>query len=283
MTDIFEFDQRTHSYGLMGNPVAHSRSPQIHQLFAEQFGIRLEYMRIQVDAGGFGQAVSNFEARGGCGLNITVPFKSEAWQLADECTDRAELAQAVNTLTLNRDGRRLGDNTDGIGLVRDITANLACPVRAKRVLLVGAGGAAQGVLGPVLDEAPELLWVANRTVDRAESLAKRHAAHGAVTGCGFDTLTGNRFDIVINATSASLSGSVPPLPGSLFADDALAYDLMYADTATPFVEWAQAHGAAQVADGLGMLVEQAAESFHIWHAHSPDTTAVMAALRSGMA
>jgi len=279
MTDIFDFDERPKYYAVMGNPVAHSRSPQIHQLFAEQFGIRLEYAAIQVDVGGFAQAVSNFEARGGCGLNITVPFKTQAWRLADECTARADLARAVNTLTLQRDAPRRGDNTDGIGLVRDITANLACPVQGKRILLVGAGGAAQGVLGPLLDEAPAHVWIANRTVDRAESLAKRHAASGSVTGCGFAVLAGHQFDIVVNATSASLSGSLPPLPDCLFADGALAYDMMYADTPTPFVEWAHTRGAARAADGFGMLVEQAAESFNIWHARFPNTQPVIAALR----
>ncbi len=283
MTDIFDFDKRRPFYAVMGNPVAHSKSPQIHQLFAQQFGMRLEYVTIHVDVGGFPQAVSNFEARGGCGLNVTVPFKTEAWRLADQCTERANLAQAVNTLTLEGAGGRRGDNTDGVGLLRDITGNLGCPVRGRRVLLVGAGGAAQGVVGPLLEEAPACLWIANRTVDKAESLAARHAAHGPVSGCGFAALAGHQFDIVINATAASLAGAVPPLPERVFAQGALAYDMMYADTATPFVEWAQAHRAARTADGLGMLVEQAAESFNVWHRRLPDAQPVIAALRGASA
>ncbi len=279
MTDIFDFTPAPQYFAVMGNPVAHSRSPPIHEQFARQFGIRLEYARIQVDPGGFPQAVSNFEARGGRGVNVTVPFKNEAWQLADACTPRADLARAVNTLSLPGDGRRLGDNTDGAGLVRDIGGNLAQPIADRRVLLVGAGGAAQGVLGPLLAEHPCALWIVNRTVDKAEALAERFAAHGAVSAGGFAALAGRRFDIVINATSASLSGAVPPLPADVFADGALAYDMMYANQPTAFLCWARGHGARRTADGFGMLVEQAAESFALWHGHAPETAQVIAALR----
>jgi len=277
VTDLFDFKSPRALYAVMGNPVAHSRSPQIHELFAAQFGLRIEYQRILVEPGGFVQAIEGFRANGGRGLNITLPFKQEAWRACDRCSERADIAEAVNTMTFE-DSVTAGDNTDGAGLVSDITGNLATPLKARRVLIIGAGGAVRGVLGPVLAADPELTVVANRTVDRAVELAQRFASLGTVQGTGFSGLKGRQFDVVINGTSASLQGEVPPVPVTVFAPGALAYDMMYADRATVFMRWAQEHGAARVRDGFGMLVEQAAESFRIWHGRRPETAPVIRAL-----
>ncbi|MDH3691449.1 MAG: shikimate dehydrogenase [Gammaproteobacteria bacterium] len=279
MTDLFDFHAPPKLYAVMGNPVAHSKSPQIHTLFATQCGIRIDYRAIQVDLGGFEQAVSNFQASGGQGLNVTVPFKLEAWKLATERSARAERAGAVNTLKFSRQGERFGDNTDGVGLVRDMVQNLNRPVCAANLLIVGAGGAVRGVLGPLLAEQPKLLVVANRTIDRAAGLADLFAHDGHIQVCGLPDLAGQSFDIVINATAAGLSGEVPELPDGLFTADALGYDLMYADEPTAFMRWAKDHGATHAVDGLGMLVEQAAESFFIWHDRKPETAPVIATLR----
>lgn len=268
-------------YAVMGNPVAHSRSPAIHRLFAHQFGHDIEYSAIQVDPGGFAQAVEQFRAHGGKGLNVTVPFKLDAFRLADHTSDRAHLAQAVNTLKLEPDGRLFGDNTDGAGLVRDVEINLGVPLRDKNILVLGAGGAVRGVLAPILKHRPARVVIANRTVSKARDLAKTFEAHDRIEACGFNDLRGRHFDIVINGTSAGLKGEVPPLPVTLFARGALAYDMMYGDRPTPFLEWAQLHGAERIADGLGMLVEQAAESYFVWRGARPQTQPVIAALRKG--
>lgn len=281
MSDPFDFDTRPPLYAVMGNPVAHSRSPRIHALFGEQCGIRLDYRAIQVDPGGFAQAVSNFQGSGGRGLNVTVPFKVEAWKLADRVSERAEEAAAVNTLGFEHGGRSFGDNTDGIGLVRDLVDNLGCPIAGHRLLIVGAGGAVRGVLGAMLDLQPSSVTVANRTVDRADEVVGRFSGRGHLDACGLDELDGRRFDIIINATSASLEGEVPALPATVVAGCELAYDMVYADEPTAFMRWAGEHGAARAADGLGMLVEQAAESFRLWHGVLPDTAPVIATLRSG--
>jgi len=267
----------------MGNPVAHSKSPRIHALFAQQVGHGIEYTAIQVDPGGLAQAVDQFRANGGRGLNITVPFKLEARRLAGRLSARAELAGAVNTLRFESDGTLYGDNTDGAGLVRDITGNLGVTLAGKTILLLGAGGAARGVLGPLLEQRPGRITIANRTVSRAKELAEIFMGQDGIEVCGFDDLAGRCFDIVINATSASLHDEMPPLPAELFSADALAYDLMYADAPTVFLRWAGGHGASRLADGLGMLVEQAAESFFIWRGVRPDTKPVIAALRRGEA
>ena len=279
MADPFDFE-RPPRYAVLGNPVAHSKSPRIHAQFAQQLGQRIEYTAIQVDPGGFAQAVAQFRANGGQGLNITVPFKLEARQLAGRLSARAKLAGAVNTLRFEAGGALYGDNTDGVGLVRDITVNLGVALAGKNILLLGAGGAARGVLGPLLEQKPARLTIANRTVPKAKELAEIFATLGEVEGVGFDALDGRRFDCVINATAASLHDEVPPLPNDLFAPGALAYDLMYGDAPTAFLRWAEAHGAHTLADGLGMLVEQAAESFFIWRGVRPDTAPAIAALRS---
>ncbi len=266
-------------YAVMGNPVRHSKSPAIHSEFAQQCGIALEYRAIEVEPGLFASAVDGFRAAGGQGLNVTVPFKLEAYQLADKHGARAELAGAVNTLKFDSDGTVYGDNTDGVGLVRDLSNNHAIVLKGKRVLVLGAGGAVRGVLGPLLQQGVGSVVIANRTVSKAQGLARAFAAHGDVSGCGFDALRGQRFDIVLNGTAASLQAQVPSLPDELFSGQAVAYDLMYGDQPMPFMVWARAHGAARVTDGLGMLVEQAAESFLFWHGVRPQTEPVIERLR----
>lgn len=279
MSDLFDFDKGDDQYAVMGNPIAHSKSPRIHTLFAKQTSQRLEYTAIQVDVGGFSQAVGNFGAAGGKGLNVTVPFKQEAWQLVTERSERAERAGAVNTIKF--DGKTLfGDNTDGVGLVNDLTINNQIEIKDKRVLLMGAGGAARGVLAPLLAQQPAQLIIANRTVDKAVELATVFADLGSIKGSGYNDLAGQQFDIIINATAASLQGQLPPLPENIIANDACCYDMMYGAEPTSFMQWAIEHDAAKVLDGLGMLVEQAAESFSIWRGVRPDSKTVIKTLRA---
>lgn len=280
MADPFDFE-KPKRFAVMGNPVAHSKSPYIHKQFAHQFKHNLEYTAIQVDIGGLRQAVEQFRAHGGSGLNITVPFKLDAFRLANHLSDRAQIAGAVNTLRFDADDMIFGDNTDGTGLVHDLEINLGVHIKDKQVLVLGAGGAARGVLAPLLKHHPARLVVANRTVVRAKELVRDFAAHGKIEVCGFDDLRGKHFDVVINATSASLDGELPPLPETLLARGALAYDMMYGDKPTPFMEWAELHDAGKVVDGIGMLVEQAAESYLIWNGVRPQTAPVIAALRKG--
>jgi len=271
----------TDHYAVMGNPIAHSKSPRIHMLFARQTGQSLDYTGILVEAGGLEAAVTDFAGRGGKGLNITVPFKEDAWRLARTRSTRAERAGAVNTLLLQTDGRHFGDNTDGVGLVRDLRANHAVALQGRRVLLLGAGGAARGVIEPLLEEQPALLVIANRTAARAVELARRFCTLGRVEGCGLDAVAGQSFDVIINATAASLAGSVPAIDPGIITADSYCYDMMYGAEPTAFMRWATGHGAHRVDDGLGMLVEQAAESFYLWRKVRPDTAPVIAALRTG--
>jgi shikimate dehydrogenase len=278
MADPFDFE-RPKRFAVMGNPVAHSKSPEIHQYFARQFGHPVEYLAIQVDPGGFPQAVEQFRASGGSGLNVTVPFKLDAFRLADHLSDRARLAGAANTLKFETDGKIFGDNTDGIGLVHDIELNLSIPLKEEQVLVLGAGGAVRGVLGPILKHHPARVVIANRTISKARDIADTFGDQGTIEVCTFDNLRGKHFDIVINGTSSSLKNELPPLPETLYARGALAYDMMYGDRPTPFMEWSALHNAAHVTDGLGMLVEQAAESYFVWHGVRPDTKPVIAALR----
>ena len=278
MSDPFDFT-KPDRYAVMGNPVAHSKSPRIHALFAHQFGHKIEYTAIQVDAGGFTQAVDQFRASGGQGLNITVPFKQEAFRLADHRSERAEIAQAVNTLKFETDGRLFGDNTDGAGLVHDLEKNLHVHLKDLRILVLGAGGAVRGVLQPLLHRHPALIVIANRTVATAKELAEEIAHYGKIEASSFEALKGKHFDLVINGTAASLKGEIPPLPENLFTRHALAYDMMYGDKARPFTDWALLHGADRAVDGLGMLVEQAAESYLIWRGVRPETKSVIEKLR----
>jgi shikimate dehydrogenase len=272
----------TDRYAVIGNPVAHSPSPRIHALFARAVGHDVEYGRVLGTPGSFGAQVRAFRDAGGRGMNVTVPFKLDAYELVDERTERATLAGAVNTLKFSA-GRILGDNTDGAGLVRDL-ARLGFAITGKRVLLIGAGGAARGVLGPLLAEGPSRIVIANRTADKARALAARFAPLAApipIRGGDYATSDGDAFDIVVNATSASLARQLPPIAGGVFAPGALAYDLMYGEPAKAFLAHALALGAASAADGLGMLVEQAAESFLVWRGVRPPTADVLNVLRGG--
>ena len=261
-------------YAVFGHPIAHSKSPQIHAAFARQTGQDMTYEAILAPLDGFAESVAAFIAAGGRGANVTVPFKEAAFRLADRLSPRAQRAGAVNTLSFDADGI-LGDNTDGAGLVADLTRNLHRTIAGKRVLLLGAGGAARGVVEPLLDQQPAALVIANRTVSRAQELAELFG-HGVIAS-GFSGI-GSPFDLVINATSASLAGELPPLSPAIFTADTLAYDMMYGRD-TPFLGFARSHGAA-TADGLGMLVEQAAEAFSLWRGVRPDTAPVIASLRA---
>lgn len=285
MSSLFDFERREERYAVMGNPVAHSKSPFIHAAFARQRGHQIGYDAIQVDVGGLAQALGNFQAAGGKGVNITLPFKQEAFALCNEVSPRAQQARAVNTITFRTDGTRYGDNTDGAGLVRDILHNHSGVIARRRVLLLGAGGAARGVLGPLLAERPAQLMIANRTPDKALALAAEFsgaddgAVIGAVTGCGLPALAGTSFDLIINATAASLHRELPPLPEDVVASGGWCYDMMYSTQPTIFMRWASEHGAEKSLDGLGMLVEQAAEAFYLWRGVRPETAPVIAALR----
>ena len=278
MKDIFDFGKKIDDYAVMGNPIAHSKSPSIHTLFAQQTEQSVAYTAIHVDLGGFKQAVGNFTATGGKGLNITVPFKQEAWELVSKRSERAERAGAVNTIKIE-DEQLFGDNTDGVGLVNDLTINHGIELKDKKILLMGAGGAARGVLIPLLKQNPSYLFIANRTPDKAKDLALDFSDAGNVEGGGYEHLPDIRFDVVINATAASLQGELPPLPDTLLNDNASCYDMMYSAKPTPFMQWASEHKAANVLDGLGMLVEQAAESFYLWRNVKPETKSVIETLR----
>lgn len=267
-------------YAVIGHPVAHSRSPEIHALFAAQTGERLVYDRLPAEPDAFTAVASQFFAGGGKGLNVTLPFKAEAATFADRLTERAQRAGAVNTLACGDQGRVLGDNTDGVGLLRDLVNNLGVELGGARILILGAGGAVRGVVPVLLGCAPAALCVANRTPAKAIAIAEAFADLGAVQGCALDAL-GSGWDIVINAISAGLSGEMPTLGADILAGITAAYDMIYADTATPFLRWAAAQGVARRRDGFGMLVEQASESFHLWRGVRPDTTPVIERLRPG--
>lgn len=266
-------------YAVFGNPIRHSRSPLIHSLFAEQTGQDLSYTAQQAESGQFAQAVDTFLHDGGRGLNVTVPFKEDAWRYADSHSSRALRAGAVNTLVKQADGSVFGDTTDGIGLVKDLTQNHGVALRDRRLLIIGAGGAVRGVLEALLEHRPSSLVITNRTKQKAVSLADDFSDLGDISACGLDEIGERRFDVVINGTSASLHGELPPLPGTLFAEGACSYDMMYGAEQTPFMRWSANHGASVCLDGLGMLVEQAAESFFIWRGVHPDTSSVIAKVR----
>jgi shikimate dehydrogenase len=265
-------------YAVIGNPVAHSKSPLIHAAFARAIGEELTYEALLAPLNGFAATVRHFIGAGGRGANVTVPFKQEAYALADEALPRAQEALAANVLDF-RDGRIVADNTDGAGLLRDLTDNLRCAIAGRRVLLMGAGGASWGVAGPLLAAGPSELAVANRTLPKAEVLVRHFTGKGRCVPAAFayEALAGRQYDVVINATSAGLEDAMPALPEGLYAGGALAYDMMYGRE-TPFLRHARAHGV-RAADGLGMLVEQAAESFLVWRGVRPETGPVIALLR----
>lgn len=265
-------------YAVIGNPVAHSKSPLIHAEFSRQTGQAMRYETLLAPLDGFAKAVSVFRQQGGKGMNVTVPFKLEAYKLVTQLTERASMAQAVNTLKFN-ENCILGDNTDGTGLERDITKNLGIPIQNKRILLMGAGGAARGVVLPLLEAKPNVLVIANRTKHKAHALHQQFAAYGNLESGDFADLSGKNFDIVINATSASLQDALPPLPPGIFCSKSLAYDMMYSQKLTPFLKFAQQQGIKYLADGIGMLVEQAAESFFLWRGVRPETKHVIDMLK----
>lgn len=277
----------TDKYAVFGNPIKHSKSPEIHRAFAVQTLQPMEYNRQLVELHDFANEADRFFQAGGRGLNITVPFKQDAYSYGSRTTPRARRAGAVNTLAMQSDGTVLGDNTDGVGLVTDIKNNLGWQIKAKRLLILGAGGAVRGVLEPLLAEQPQHIVIANRTVDKALQLSKGFAELGYILGCGLDMLEGQEFDLIINGTSASLQGDLPPLPDNVIAPSAdhsktACYDMMYGAEPTAFMSWARQRGAL-AADGLGMLVEQAAESFNLWRGIRPDTQHVIDALRLKLA
>ncbi|MDA8962055.1 shikimate dehydrogenase [Congregibacter sp.] len=270
-------------FAVFGNPIKHSRSPLIHAAFARQCDVHLEYRALRVELDDFERAVTSFFDAGGRGLNITVPFKEQAAALATELTPRAARATAVNTLWRDAQGVLHGDTTDGVGLVRDMVANLGWRVQGMRVLIVGAGGAVRGVLEPLMRELPDSVHIVNRTVERAETLAREFGVLGKLTAGGYETLADRQFDLLINASSAGLAGEAPTLPAGILSERCCCYDLLYGAEPTPFMRWAAHNAAWAVSDGLGMLVEQAAEAFYVWHRQRPETQAVVQQLRGVLA
>lgn len=266
-------------YAVVGNPIKHSKSPHIHKAFAMQTDEDISYTSILAPEDDFVGTVRAFFQNGGKGMNVTVPFKQQAYELVDELSDRAQRAKAVNTLILREDGRLRGDNTDGVGMVRDIVHNHDGRLANKKILILGAGGAVRGVLAPLLAENPALVVVANRTLEKAVHLVEEFQDLGRIEAQPYSKLN-QAFDWVINGTSASLAGELPPLPSGLFAAHSRAYDMMYGKEQTPFNGWSLQQGAEKAYDGLGMLVEQAAESFRMWRGVMPTTASVIADLRS---
>lgn len=267
-------------YAVFGSPIKHSKSPRIHKLFAEQTQQVMEYSAELVAAEQFATAVKRFFVQGGRGLNCTVPLKELAWGYADLRTERAELAKAVNTLALQDDGRILGDNTDGIGLVIDLHNNHGIVLRQQQILILGAGGASRGIILPIMEQAPLSITIANRTVAKALTLADEFSHKGKINACGYEDLKGHSFDLILNATSASLSDELPPLNSELLEEGGSCYDLAYANKATAFVGWAREQKASKSLDGLGMLVEQAAEAFYLWRGIRPATAPVIEMLEA---
>ena len=266
-------------YRVFGNPIEHSRSPDIHHIFASKSQQTINYQKQFVVIDGFSAAVTDFIHQGGKGANVTVPFKEQALALADELTERASLAGAVNTLSF-KEGKIFGDNTDGEGLVQDLLMHDVI-LKQSNILILGAGGAVRGVLLPVLAQNPKSITIANRTVSKAKALCQ-HFNDERLSACSFDETTGQEFDLIINATSASLSGDLPPIPASIITTSMVCYDMVYGKNETPFLQWAREQGAVKVIDGLGMLVGQAAVSFAIWRGVTPDVQAVIEILRAAI-
>jgi len=267
----------TDQYAVIGNPIEHSKSPLSHQQFARQTGEDIHYGRILGEV--FHEDVRYFFQNGGKGLNVTVPFKEQAFDLSDELSERAQTAGAVNTLIYRDDGSIRGDNTDGVGLVTDLGCNHLFNFAGSKILLLGAGGASKGVLRPLLEQNPQQLVIANRTAGKAIKLAAQVGELGPVEGMGLEALAGKRFDLIINATAAGLTGELPAIPDDCLEEGGWTYDMMYSNEPTAFVRWGQQHDAGKVLDGLGMLVEQAAESFYLWRGVRPETSQVIDSLR----
>lgn len=266
-------------YGVVGYPVSHSRSPVIHRLFAEQTGETLQYELLRVPPEKLEQALRQFQRTGGKGLNVTVPHKRRVLRLCDHVGERARAAGAVNTISFRNSGV-FGDNTDGIGLLRDLAVNLGLDLDDTNILVLGAGGATRGIVEPLLEMQPARLMIANRTLSKAEALVEKFGDSGPVAACGFDAVpTDDQYDLIINATSAGVRGETPPYPDKAVSSATVCYDLSYGLEPTPFTAWARRQGAAQAVMGWGMLVEQAAESFRIWRGVRPDTAAVLKQIR----
>lgn len=270
------FDQ----YAVFGHPIKHSKSPRIHRLFAEQTQQLIKYEAHDVPAESFQQTIENFFDLGGLGLNCTVPLKELAWQYADSLSERAQFSKAVNTLAIQKDGTVLGDNTDGIGLVTDLTINHAIDLSKRKILILGAGGASRGIIAPLMSQSPDNIVIANRTVEKAVKLSQEFSILGNIHGCSYEALKNQQFDLIINATSASLTGNLPELENHLLAEGGCCYDLAYGNEPTVFVEWGHKQNARQSMDGLGMLVEQAAEAFFIWRGIRPKTEQIIQLLNS---
>lgn len=271
----------TDRYAVFGHPIKHSKSPRIHGLFAEQTLQSLNYTSQDVPAEAFQASADQFFADGGKGLNCTVPLKELAWQYADTLTERARLSKAVNTLAKQADGSILGDNTDGIGLVNDLTVNHDIDLSNSNILILGAGGATRGILAPIFDQRPAQITIANRTVSKANIIATEFSHLGTINSSSFEELAGQAFDLIINATSASLSGQLPPLADDLLNKNGCCYDLAYGNEPTAFVNWGLNRHARLSLDGLGMLVEQAAEAFYIWRGVRPETKKIIHLLNNG--
>jgi shikimate dehydrogenase len=269
-------------YAVVGNPIAHSLSPRIHASFAAQTEQALSYEAIEIPVGAFEKHIHNLQQQGYAGVNVTVPFKREAWELCDHLSVRAENAGAVNTLSFTPDAKIAGDNTDGLGLTRDLSTNLQVSIEQKKILILGAGGAVRGVLGPILELSPHSLTIANRTIGKAEALARDFGKHGDIQVVAYDAFGSDTYDLIINGTAAGLKNEVPSIPDTVLDNDVVCYDMMYnINSATAFVDWASSRGVIKAFDGLGMLVEQAAAAFSIWRGVTPKTAAVIESLRSG--
>lgn len=267
-------------YAVVGNPIAHSKSPVIHHAFAEQTDQTLDYSAIELSIDNFESELRELQRQGYKGVNVTVPFKQAAWKICDERSPRAEDAGAVNTLVFDSDSKISGDNTDGAGLTHDLVNNHSVLIKRRKILILGAGGAVRGVLTPLLLLDPTSVTIANRTVSKAQNLADAFRPIGGVKSCGYDDLSNEKFDLIINGTSAGLNQEVPPIPYEVLDINSVCYDMMYNTSApTAFVEWARSHGASRAIDGLGMLVEQAAESFYVWRGVHPETADVIQSLR----
>jgi shikimate dehydrogenase len=276
-----DLDPGRDNYAVMGNPIAHSKSPIIHTSFAEQTNQLISYQAIHVPEGQFASAVQQFRELSGKGLNITVPYKQDAYHLCNNLTIRAQAAMAVNTLWFGDGGQISGDNTDGVGLLRDLLNN-HIQVQGSKILIIGAGGAVRGILGPLSEQQPKSILIANRTLNKAVDLASSIQANN-ISACGIDTLENKgNFDVIINGTSSGLKGELPPLPTSIISKDTCCYDMVYGDTETVFNQWCKEHGASKALDGLGMLVEQAAESFFIWRGVKPTSLQVINMLRKDL-
>jgi shikimate dehydrogenase len=269
----------TDKYAVLGNPVHHSKSPLIHQSFAKQYSQNMVYSAELIPLNGIEEHLKTLRSLGFMGVNVTVPFKEKVWELIDNKSEFAALAGAVNTVTIREDGSLHADNTDGIGLCRDLTHNNAIQLNNKRILLLGAGGAARGVIQPLLEQGPAELIIANRTISKAQNLVDHFTGFGNISAIGFAAVAGD-FDIIINATSASLQGQVPPIPATAVTHKTFCYDMMYSNEDTPFVQWAKHQHAFKAIDGLGMLVEQAAEAFRLWRGIKPETKSVIKLLRT---